>query len=74
MSGAASLGAAALLLASTACSGTSNTPTDIDMAAGPSYMLADVKDVQTPAPQTFVVTLTTPSHRSSTTWPHRMDR
>jgi peptide/nickel transport system substrate-binding protein len=46
----------------------------IDKAAGPSYILADVNDVQTPDPQTFVVTLTTPSHRSSTTWPHRMDR
>ncbi len=32
----------------------------IDMAAGPSYMLADVKDMQTPDPTTFVVTLTKP--------------
>jgi peptide/nickel transport system substrate-binding protein len=32
----------------------------VDMAAGPSYMLADVKDMQTPDPQTFVVTLTKP--------------
>lgn len=32
----------------------------IDMAAGPSYMLADVKDMQTPDPQTFVVTLKKP--------------
>ncbi|VEG53341.1 extracellular solute-binding protein [Mycolicibacterium aurum] len=32
----------------------------IDMAAGPSYMLADVADMQTPDPQTFVVTLTKP--------------
>lgn len=32
----------------------------IDMAAGPSYMLADVRDMQTPDPQTFVVTLTKP--------------
>ncbi len=30
------------------------------MAAGPSYMLADVKDMQTPDPLTFVVTLTKP--------------
>ena len=32
----------------------------IDLAAGPSYMLADVKDMQTPDPLTFVVTLTKP--------------
>ncbi|WP_234834655.1 ABC transporter substrate-binding protein [Mycolicibacterium stellerae] len=32
----------------------------IGMAAGPSYMLADVKDMQTPDPLTFVVTLTKP--------------
>jgi peptide/nickel transport system substrate-binding protein len=32
----------------------------IDMAAGPAYMLADVKDMQTPDPLTFVVTLTKP--------------
>ncbi|QZT64266.1 ABC transporter substrate-binding protein [Mycolicibacterium austroafricanum] len=32
----------------------------IDMAAGPSYMLADVVDMQTPDPQTFVVTLGRP--------------
>ena len=32
----------------------------IDMAAGPAYMLADVKDMQTPDPTTFVVTLTKP--------------
>ncbi|WP_237160886.1 ABC transporter substrate-binding protein [Mycolicibacterium parafortuitum] len=32
----------------------------IDMAAGPSYMLADVVDMQTPDPQTFVVTLSRP--------------
>ncbi|AQT81628.1 ABC transporter substrate-binding protein [Mycolicibacterium litorale] len=32
----------------------------IDMAGGPSYMLADVKDMQTPDPRTFVVTLTKP--------------
>jgi peptide/nickel transport system substrate-binding protein len=32
----------------------------IDMAAGPSYMLADVKDMQTPDPLTFTVTLTKP--------------
>ncbi len=32
----------------------------IDMAAGPYYMLADVKDMQTPDPLTFVVTLTKP--------------
>jgi peptide/nickel transport system substrate-binding protein len=32
----------------------------IDMAAGPSYMLADLKDMQTPDPQTFVVTLKKP--------------
>src|SRR5690349_21711913 len=32
----------------------------IDMAAGPSYMLADVKDMQTPDPQTFVVALKKP--------------
>ncbi|MCX2928667.1 ABC transporter substrate-binding protein [Mycobacterium sp. CVI_P3] len=31
-----------------------------DMAGGPAYMLADVKDMQTPDPQTFVVTLTKP--------------
>jgi peptide/nickel transport system substrate-binding protein len=32
----------------------------IDMAAGPAYMLADVKDMQTPEPLTFVVTLSKP--------------
>jgi peptide/nickel transport system substrate-binding protein len=32
----------------------------IDMAAGPSYMLADLKDMQTPDPLTFVVTLKKP--------------
>ena len=32
----------------------------IDMAAGPSYMLAEVSDMQTPDPQTFVVTLKKP--------------
>jgi peptide/nickel transport system substrate-binding protein len=32
----------------------------IDVAAGPAYMLADVKDMQTPDPLTFVVTLTKP--------------
>jgi peptide/nickel transport system substrate-binding protein len=32
----------------------------IDMAAGPSYMLANIKDMQTPDPLTFVVTLTKP--------------
>lgn len=32
----------------------------IDVAAGPAYMLADVKEMQTPDPQTFVVTLTKP--------------
>lgn len=32
----------------------------IDMAAGPSYMLAEVADMQTPNPQTFVVTLKKP--------------
>jgi peptide/nickel transport system substrate-binding protein len=32
----------------------------IDMAAGPSYMLAELKDMQTPDPQTFVVTLKKP--------------
>jgi peptide/nickel transport system substrate-binding protein len=32
----------------------------IDVAAGPSYMLADVKDMQTPDPTTFVVTLNKP--------------
>lgn len=32
----------------------------IDVAAGPSYMLADVRDMQTPDPRTFVVTLTKP--------------
>lgn len=32
----------------------------IDMNAGPAYMLADVKDMQTPDPHTFVVTLTKP--------------
>jgi peptide/nickel transport system substrate-binding protein len=32
----------------------------IDMAAGPPYMLADVRDMQTPDPQTFVVALTKP--------------
>ncbi len=32
----------------------------IDMAGGPAYMLADVKDMQTPDPKTFVVTLTKP--------------
>jgi peptide/nickel transport system substrate-binding protein len=32
----------------------------IDMAAGPAYMLADVKDMQTPDPLTFVVTLKKP--------------
>ncbi len=31
-----------------------------DMAGGPAYMLADVKDMQTPDPHTFVVTLTKP--------------
>lgn len=32
----------------------------IDMAAGPSYMLAEVADMQTPDPLTFVVTLKKP--------------
>ena len=32
----------------------------IDMAAGPSYMLAELKDMQTPDPLTFVVTLKKP--------------
>ncbi|MGY4711029.1 ABC transporter substrate-binding protein [Mycolicibacterium sp. CBM1] len=32
----------------------------VDMAGGPAYMLADVKDMQTPDPHTFVVTLTKP--------------
>ena len=32
----------------------------VDMAAGPSYMLANVKDMQTPDPLTFVATLTKP--------------
>ena len=32
----------------------------IDMAGGPAYMLADVKDMQTPDPHTFVVTLAKP--------------
>ncbi|MCW2551571.1 MAG: transporter substrate-binding protein [Mycobacterium sp.] len=32
----------------------------IDMAAGPSYMLSDVKDMQAPDRLTFVVTLTKP--------------
>ena len=32
----------------------------IDMAAGPSYMLAEVADMQTPNPRTFVVTLKRP--------------
>jgi peptide/nickel transport system substrate-binding protein len=32
----------------------------IDMAAGPSYMLAEVADMQTPDPSTFVVTLKKP--------------
>jgi peptide/nickel transport system substrate-binding protein len=32
----------------------------IDIAAGPSYMLAEVADMQTPDPQTFVVTLKKP--------------
>jgi len=32
----------------------------IDMGAGPSYMLAEVSDMQTPDPQTFVVTLKKP--------------
>ncbi|WP_099245803.1 ABC transporter substrate-binding protein [Mycobacterium sp. shizuoka-1] len=32
----------------------------IDMAGGPAYMLADLKDMQTPDPHTFVVTLTKP--------------
>jgi peptide/nickel transport system substrate-binding protein len=32
----------------------------IDMAAGPSYMLADLKDMQTPDPLNFVVTLKKP--------------
>ena len=32
----------------------------IDMNAGPAYMLADLKEMQTPDPHTFVVTLTNP--------------
>jgi peptide/nickel transport system substrate-binding protein len=32
----------------------------IDVAAGPAYMLADLKDMQTPDPKTLVVTLTKP--------------
>lgn len=32
----------------------------IDVAAGPSYMLADVKDMQTPDPLTFIVVLRKP--------------
>ena len=32
----------------------------IDLAGGPAYMLADVKDMQTPDPLTFVVGLTKP--------------
>jgi peptide/nickel transport system substrate-binding protein len=32
----------------------------IDMASGPSYMLAELKDMQTPDPLTFVVTLKKP--------------
>ncbi len=32
----------------------------IDMKGGPSYMLDEVKDMQTPDPQTFVVTLNKP--------------